>query len=206
MAGLCASLTVLGVLFNVPLGTKVQRSGWRHHAPGSRERLGLLDIQQRTEARSFGVPVREFGLPDKPAIAIENEQPAREVQAEESTRHMALEGLEALPVMELADYMPDIQGGIGAYYINIEYPEAARNQGIEGRLVLFFVVEPDGRPSNISVGTSLHPLCDSAAVQALRRTLFIPGHHNGKPVRVRMRLPVSFQLLDPVAEDSTTAV
>lgn len=203
MAGLCASLTVLGVLFNVPLGTNVQRSGWRHHAPGSHERLGLLDIQQRTEARSFGVPVRDFGLPDKPAVVAESEQPAEEAEAEESAKPMALEGLEALPVMEFADFMPDIQGGIGAYYINIEYPEAARHRGIEGRLVLFFVVEPDGRPSNISVGKSLHPLCDSAAVQALRQTVFIPGHHNGKPVRVRMRLPVSFQLLDPVTQDST---
>lgn len=205
MAGLCASLTVLGVLFNVPLGTEVQRSGWRHHAPGSHERLGLLDIQQRTEARSFGVPVREFGLPDKPAVATESVQPVIEAQAEESSRYLALEGLEALPIMEVADFMPDIQGGIGAYYINIEYPEEARLRGIQGRLVLFFVVEPDGMPSNISIGKPLHPLCDSAAVQALRQTVFIPGHHNGKPVRVRMRLPVSFQLLDALVEDSTAS-
>ncbi len=203
MAGLVASLSVIGVLFNVPLGSKVQRSGWRHQAPGSRERLGLLDIRQRTEARSFGVPVRDFGLPDKPADELERGRRVEEAPSEESTSSMALEGLEALPVLDVAEHMPDIEGGIGAYYINIEYPERARLMGIQGRLVLLFVVEPDGMPSNITVGKSLHPLCDSAAVRALRQTVFIPGHHNGEPVRVRMRLPVSFQLLDRTVADST---
>ena len=72
------------------------------------------------------------------------------------------------------------------------FPEGI-DQGIEGRLVLAFVVEPTGRPSDIEVLHSLHPLCDSAAVDALRKTRFIPGKQNGRVVRVRMRLPVRFR-------------
>ena len=72
-------------------------------------------------------------------------------------------------------------------------------------VVLAFVVELDGSLSELEVLQSLHPLCDSAAVNALRKTRFIPGRQNGRVVRVRMRLPVRFRLVDPEPTDSTTA-
>lgn len=98
-------------------------------------------------------------------------------------------------VLEFSEEMPQIEGGIGAYYINIRYPKAAIEAGVHGRLILSFVVERDGYPSEIEVLKSLHPLCDSSAVQALRKTRFVPGRQNGQPVRVRMRLPVHFKIV-----------
>lgn len=103
-------------------------------------------------------------------------------------------------VLEFSEQMPEIEGGIGSYYLNIEYPRAAIEAGVHGRLILSFVVEPDGRPTQIEVSRPLHPLCDSSAVRALRRTRFVPGRQNGEPVRVRMRLPVHFKIVTPTAD------
>jgi protein TonB len=99
-------------------------------------------------------------------------------------------------VLAAAETMPEIKGGLGAYYINIVYPQSAIDAGVQGRLVLDFVVEADGRASNVEIYKSLHPMCDSAAVNALRKTLFMPGRSGGQAVAVKMRLPVLFQILN----------
>jgi protein TonB len=118
----------------------------------------------------------------------------------------ALVALEARnAVLEFSEQMPEIEGGVGAYYLNIRYPKAAIEAGVHGRLILSFVVERDGRPSQIEVLQSLHPLCDSSAVRALRQTRFVPGHQNGEPVRVRMRLPVHFKIVTPTADSRAEA-
>jgi TonB family protein len=83
---------------------------------------------------------------------------------------------------------------MSAFYLNIQYPPAARRKGIEGRLELRFTVGADGTVRGIQVAKSLHPLCDSAAVRALRSVRFAPGTHNGEPIPVRMSLPVRFTL------------
>ena len=151
------------------------------------------------------MPATKLGLPTKHAEPLVRAQNPVEAPAEDTTkRSVRRDGLELLPALDIAEHMPNIEGGIGAYYINIAYPEEAKILGIQGRLVLHFVVETDGTTSRIRVHKPLHPLCDSAAVQALRRTIFIPGKQNGSPVRVRMSLPVSFQLIDLPATDSST--
>ena len=104
---------------------------------------------------------------------------------------------QTVPILEYAEIMPEIPGGMGAYYILIEYPDEAISKGIEGSLSLIFTVNQDGTTSDILVERPLHALLDSAAVQALRRTRFIPGRHQGETARVRMRLPVRFQIVEP---------
>ncbi len=100
-------------------------------------------------------------------------------------------------VLEFAEKAPTIVGGLGSYYVNIEYPEEAIRDNIQGRLILRFVVSPTGRAHSVEVVQSLHPLCDSAAVRAVRLTTFAPGEQNGEPVSVRMSLPVTFRIVDP---------
>lgn len=94
---------------------------------------------------------------------------------------------------------PRMVGGLGYYYLQIRYPAAARQAGIEGRLRLQFVVTSDGHPRDIRVIKSLHPLCDSAAVQALRSVRFRPARQTGDPIPVRTTLPVRFRLVDSTA-------
>ncbi len=204
MAGLCVSLGFVSLLFNIPIGT-VQHSGWRMSS-GSHERNLLLDRSRQMEAQSFGMPVNEGAISNPTAndITVDTAPAPVDDKPAEALKATARElELKSLAVLDVAELMPNIEGGIGAYYINIDYPQKAINQGIEGRLVLHFVVEPDGGTSGVNIHQSTHPLLDSAAVQALRRTSFIPGHQNGQPVRVRMSLPVSFEIINVPSPDST---
>jgi protein TonB len=100
-----------------------------------------------------------------------------------------------LEVFELSGNEPRVAGGMGSLYMQVNYPMAAREQGIEGRVVLTFIVDERGTPHEIEVMQSAHPMLDSAAVRAVRRTTFVPGRDDGEPVSVRMRLPIRFQLV-----------
>lgn len=95
---------------------------------------------------------------------------------------------------------PRILGGMKKLYLDIEYPEDARRRGIQGRVILDFIVHESGRVSNISVLQSLSPSCDSAVVRALNGTTFVPAQVNDEPVSVRMALPVRFLLIDETEE------
>ncbi len=203
MLCLVLSLIVVGLSFRLPIGTADRASGWGRMGRPLTDMPGLIDVNlKRPEP---GMPVTDFGknapVPDKLGDDVRKIDAVDPIPQPDSTVTLGMDGLVGLPVLEFADVMPDIAGGIGAYYIHIDYPEEARRKGIQGRLVLHFVVEPDGSTSDIEILQPLHPLCDSAAVRALRRTSFVPGQQAGRPVRVRMRLPVRFELLDP---DSTT--
>ena len=200
-ACLALSIFLIALVFNLPLHPRPKPANWRIVAAPNSEALGFLDIGAdaspllpitakpstdiETAVTTDEIPVEEEKLSDHTHVTEE----VREVFELQKVDHM--------PVMDFVDEMPEIQGGLAAYYIHIEYPKEAIKRGIEGRLTLGFVVEPDGSTSNVHIMNSLHPLCDSAAVQALRQTSFIPGLHQGESRRVRMRLPVKFVLVSP---------
>jgi len=75
------------------------------------------------------------------------------------------------------------------------YPERARRLGIEGRVVLRFIVDQLGRVDwKIQVVTSI-PMLDQAAIDAVRQWRFSPGRdRNGNPVRVLVSVPLQFTL------------
>lgn len=96
------------------------------------------------------------------------------------------------------DEMPEMEGGMGALIARLEYPEEAEKAGIEGRVVVTFIVDEAGAVQDAEVAEPAHPLLDEAALAAVRATPFRPGLKDGAPVRVRMALPVVFTL--PAAE------
>ena len=79
----------------------------------------------------------------------------------------------------------------------LEYPPLLQQAGIEGRAVLEFVLDPQGRvePATITVVTSSHPGFATAALASLRRMRFSPGRVNGRGVRVLVRMPFDFTLV-----------
>ena len=210
MASLAASLLVIALCFHLPLDVPPDRIGWQLAPHIQQPMLELIDIKPNAPDEGVGVPVTEFGANEEEIEVAEDEVvEEEEIEGEPEalptpTAPPPIEKLKVRPALDYADQMPDIAGGMGAYYIHIDYPQEAIDKGIEGRLVLAFIVETDGQPTEVEVIRSLHPLCDSAAVNALRKTTFIPGRQNGRLVRVRMRLPVRFRLVDPEATDSTT--
>jgi TonB family protein len=100
-------------------------------------------------------------------------------------------------VYELVQVMPELQGGMAALQRRILYPEAARRRGIEGRVFVRFVVDQRGMPGDIQVVRGIGGGCDEAAAQAVGESRFTPGYQDGRPVKVRMSLPVTFRLTDP---------
>ena len=78
---------------------------------------------------------------------------------------------------------------------NISYPTIAAEQGIQGRVILRFVVGPDGSVGNVEVQRSLDPSCDKEAQRVVKKMpKWIPGKQNGNPVHVYYTLPVLFKL------------
>jgi TonB family C-terminal domain len=102
-------------------------------------------------------------------------------------------------IFELVEMMPQYPGGTNGLlqYIgeNTVYPEKAKNEGIQGRVILRFVVEEDGSISNISIVRGIDPELDAEAVRLVRSMpKWNPGKQKGKAVRVKYTLPVAFSL------------
>ncbi len=102
-------------------------------------------------------------------------------------------------VFEVVEQMPSFPGGLNALmnYLstNIVYPEEAWKKGEEGRVVASFIVETDGSISNVSISRSVSPLLDAEAVRVITAMpKWIPGKNNGKTVRVKFNVPISFKI------------
>lgn len=97
------------------------------------------------------------------------------------------------------DQMPRFPGGPGelAKFIaaNLRYPQQAIDRGVEGQVLLRFVVEKDGSIADIRVLQSVDPACDAEAMRVIRMMpRWEPGKHNGRAVRVWFTQPIAFEL------------
>jgi protein TonB len=97
-------------------------------------------------------------------------------------------------IFVVVEEMPVLIGGMERLRDLVVYPEIAVKAGMEGLVIVQFVVETDGRPTRIEVLKSAGGLLDTAAVSAIRELEFIPGKQRGVPVRVKFSLPVRFNL------------
>jgi TonB family protein len=100
-------------------------------------------------------------------------------------------------VFEVVEQMPELIGGIPGLQARLEYPEEALRNGIEGRVFVQFVVDEQGAATDVSIARGIGGGCDEAAAEAVRASRFNPGMQEGRPVAVRMSLPVSFRLRPP---------
>ncbi|WP_162996345.1 energy transducer TonB [Mucilaginibacter celer] len=93
--------------------------------------------------------------------------------------------------------LPDFKGGLEAFAKYIEkqlhYPSAAKQNNIQGRVILEFVVDKNGSVRDIKVVRGIGYGCDEAAVQVLRECpRWTPGTYYGLPVNIRYSVPVNF--------------
>ena len=91
---------------------------------------------------------------------------------------------------------PELVGGMKALQKSIQYPEMAKEAGIEGRVIVQFVVDKDGTVTNPTVTKGVHEQLNEAALEAVTQQTFSPGRQDGEPVKVQMSLPVTFRLPD----------
>jgi protein TonB len=77
----------------------------------------------------------------------------------------------------------------------VKYPQIAAENGIQGKVYLMFVVEPDGSVSNVSIMRGVDPALDNEAIKVVESSpKWAPGKQRGAPVRVRFSITVNFQL------------
>ena len=76
-----------------------------------------------------------------------------------------------------------------------EYPEEARDKGIEGTVILVALVNEDGRVEDVALEASVDPLLDQAAMRAAYRTPFFPYKIEGVAQAVFVRMPYHFELV-----------
>lgn len=97
------------------------------------------------------------------------------------------------------DQQPSFPGGTNALNTfiasNLKYPVWAQEKGIQGRVVVKFIVEKDGSISNVEVDRSVSPSLDNEAMRVVKAMpKWIPGQINGKTVKVECSHPFVFRL------------
>ena len=77
---------------------------------------------------------------------------------------------------------------------NMRYPKSAKKKGIEGRVVVTFYVETDGRLTNFSIAKSVNSQLDKEALRIIKKMpKWEPGQFGGKIVRMKYSLPIEFR-------------
>lgn len=102
-------------------------------------------------------------------------------------------------VFDVVEQMPSFPGGPSALMEwlsnNVKYPVVAQENGVQGRVVVSFVVERDGSITDVKVVRGVDPSLDKEASRVVRAMpRWIPGKQNGSAVRVKYNVPVAFRL------------
>ncbi len=102
-------------------------------------------------------------------------------------------------VYDAVEQMPEFPGGMPAMMeflqTNIKYPKDAIKQNVGGRVMVMFVVEPDGSLSNVRVARKVFPSLDAEAVRVVKAMpKWKPGKEKGRAVRVNFTMPVVFSI------------
>lgn len=109
------------------------------------------------------------------------------------------ENTNAIVSFAAVEKLPAFPGGEAAFgnYLskNIRYPPVAKENNVQGRVIVSFVVEKDGSLTDIKVVRDIGSGCGAEAVRVLSKSPhWTPGIQNGKPVRVAYTMPVNFTL------------
>ena len=97
-------------------------------------------------------------------------------------------------IFVVVEEQPKPIGGMASIYKHITYPDMARRAGVEGMVVLEFVVDERGDVSDARIIKGVGAGLDEAALEAVNKVKFTPGRQRGKAVKVRMTLPITFKL------------
>ncbi|MCB9207463.1 MAG: TonB family protein [Ignavibacteriales bacterium] len=104
-----------------------------------------------------------------------------------------------------ADICPQPIGGIEEIERNIVYPELARKFNLEGKALISAKINLQGKAKNIKVFKSLGLGLDEAAIDAVKKTRFIPGEKNGEAIETEITFTLNLKL-DEKKEPTTIAI
>lgn len=103
------------------------------------------------------------------------------------------------PVVTLPDVNPQFKGGDSGLMKwlsdNIQYPADCLSEGLQGRVIVQFIVEKDGKLTGIKALSSPDPRLSTEAIKCVKKMpAWIPGKKDGKTVRVQFFIPIIFKL------------
>lgn len=147
-------------------------------------------------------------LDEKVAVGTENKEGTKSRLAEAVRSDIAVAAPPPPPapkpevsnkVFEVVEEMPHFPGGPAALQAflssNTKYPVVAQENGVQGRVIVSFVVERDGSITDVRVVRSVDPSLDREASRVVRSMpRWSPGKQNGSTVRVKYTVPVVFRL------------
>jgi TonB family protein len=159
-----------------------------------------LDIRRQL-GKAVAVVGISAGLAALNSCAFDNESlviPATSILTEEP---------EPPFVGDIVEDMPEFPGGsqkLFEYLMeNTHYPEIAEKNGVQGRVVVTFIVEKDGSITEAKIVKSVDQSLDEEAVRVVKSMpKWKPGMCNGEPSRVKYTVPITFRL--PESNDDTT--
>ena len=136
--------------------------------------IGALDVKGNDDANGEVLKIKE---------AVAQPEPKPEVEK----------------VFDVVEQMPSFPGGPSALMEwlsnNVKYPVVAQENGVQGRVVVSFVVERDGSITDVKVVRGVDPSLDKEASRVVRAMpRWIPGKQNGSAVRVKYNVPGAFRL------------
>jgi len=107
--------------------------------------------------------------------------------------------VEEVEIFTVVEESPGFPGGdearIKFLQNNIKYPQMARESNIQGTVYVTFVVEKDGRVTDVRVLRGIGGGCDEEAIRVIKAMpKWNPGKQRGKPVRVQFNMPIKFSL------------
>lgn len=137
-------------------------------------------------------------------VEIDDELEIDDVEADQETQVEIVdiieeEEVEETKVFVIVENMPEFPGGQGELpkHIakNIQYPEIAKENGIQGKVYIQFVVNQKGKVEQVKVVRGVDPSLDKEAVRVIKNLpQWKPGSQRGKPVKVSFTVPIHFQL------------
>lgn len=100
--------------------------------------------------------------------------------------------------IDKVDEKPSFPGGESAMksYLNsnVKYPAVAQENGVQGRVIVQFIIEKDGSISDVKISRSVYPSLDCEALRVVKAMpKWNPGKLNGIPARVKYEVPVVFR-------------
>jgi protein TonB len=96
--------------------------------------------------------------------------------------------------LAFATTMPELQGGMPALVKKISYPSVAKQAGLEGKVYAMAYVDENGKVDKVKIIKGLGGGCDEEVERVLNLSTFKPGQHEGKPVKVKTTISVTFKL------------
>jgi protein TonB len=149
--------------------------------------------ERKEDDRSAGAQNVDDGTNDKLVEKAKEEVKITETPKEEVKKP------EPEKIFTAVEQNPEFPGGQAALLkfvsSHIQYPQAAADEGIEGKVMVRFVVDSKGKVGQVSVVRGVNKALDAEAVRVCRMLPnFTPGRQNGQPVSVWYTLPVTFKL------------